>query len=231
MNLGVVIVNDNGVPMAEGMCHNIHPQDCIDENPFGTEDVGVVILESLIHSKVDPTHRFSLCKWPLTIVTIDGVSLHERRHLQNKKELQTNIRPRKGLQKFETLACSILSTNECKRQRLLKEVSIREIARIGCCMYSYCQLIPRDKMKAIREEMWLEDFHLRSTKRLDVHRAIHVNGAGCKVITLESIDVCCTAWYTIHSVSKVKFYKQTGYAKEGCRSRHHGNVGLNNLGK
>jgi hypothetical protein len=50
-------------------------------------------------------------------------------------------------------------------------------------------------LKAIREEMWLGDFRLRSTKKLDVHRAIHVNGAGRKVITFESIDVCCTEWY------------------------------------
>ena len=63
-------------------------------------------------------------------------------------------------------------------------------------------------MKAIREKMWLGDFRLRSTKRFDVHRVIHVNRAGCKVITLESIDVCCTAWYIIHGVSKVEFYKQ-----------------------
>ena len=53
-----------------------------------------------------------------------------------------------------------------------------------------------------------------------------MNGAGRKVITLESIDVCCTTWYIIHSVSKVKFYGQATYAKEGCQSHHHGNIGL-----
>ena len=81
-------------------------------------------------------------------------------------------------------------------------------------------------MKAIYEEMWLGDFRLRSTKKLDVHRAIHVNGTGRKVITLESIDVCCTAWYTIHGVSKVELYKQAAYAKEGRLFRHHGNMSL-----
>jgi len=81
-------------------------------------------------------------------------------------------------------------------------------------------------LKAIREEIWLGDFHLRSTKKLDVHRAIHVNGTGRKVITIESIDVCCKALYTIHGVSKAEFYRQATYAKEGRRSRHHGNVGL-----
>jgi hypothetical protein len=74
--------------------------------------------------------------------------------------------------------------------------------------------------------MWLGDFPLRSTRKLDVHRAIHVNGTGRKVITIESIDVCCKAWYTIHGVSKADFYRQAVYAKEGRRSCHDEHVGV-----
>jgi hypothetical protein len=87
-------------------------------------------------------------------------------------------------------------------------------------------LFPRIKLKAIREEIWLEDFHLRSTKKLDVHRAIHVNGRGCKVITIENINVWWKAWYTIQVVSKADFYKQTAYTKDGRQCRHHGKVGF-----
>ena len=36
INLDVIFVNNNGVAVAEGICCNIHPQDCIDENPLGT---------------------------------------------------------------------------------------------------------------------------------------------------------------------------------------------------
>jgi hypothetical protein len=89
VNLDVVLLNDIGVVVAEGICRNTHPQDCIDENPLGPEDVGVVILESLVHSEVDPTHRFSLRRWHLRNVTIDGISLrkHEQRHMQIEREL------------------------------------------------------------------------------------------------------------------------------------------------
>jgi hypothetical protein len=229
VNMDVVLLNDSGVAVAEGVCRNSHPHDCIDENQLGTDDVGVVIWESLNHSEVDPTHRFSLRRWPLRNVTIDGVSLrdHERRYMEKQIEVLANTRPRKGLRKYETLARSTPTTsNEPKRQRFLGEESIREVATKDCCVHRCCQLFPRDKLKAIREEMWLGDFRLRSTKKLDVHRAIHVNGAGRKVITLESIDVCCKAWYTIHGVSKAEFYRQSAYAKEGRRSRHHGNLGL-----
>ena len=117
---------------------------------------------------------------------------HEQQYIQNQKKLQTNMWPRKDQQKYKTLARPTASANECKRQRLLGEESIREVVTKVCCVHNYCQLFPRNKMKAIHEEMWLGDFRLRSTKKLDVHRAIHVNGAGRKVITLECIDVCYT---------------------------------------
>ena len=93
INLDVVLLNDNGVAVAEGICRNTHPQDCIDENPLGPEDVGVMILESLVHSEVDPTHRFSLRRWPLRNVTIDGVSLreHEQKQMEIERELQSNM--------------------------------------------------------------------------------------------------------------------------------------------
>ena len=50
VNLDLVLLNDSGVAVAEGICRNTHPQDCVDEYQLGIEDVGVVIWESLIHS-------------------------------------------------------------------------------------------------------------------------------------------------------------------------------------
>ena len=33
VNLEVILINDNGVVVAEGICRNTHPQHCIDEKP------------------------------------------------------------------------------------------------------------------------------------------------------------------------------------------------------
>ncbi len=90
VNLEVIVVNDSGVVVAEDICRNIHPHDWIDKNQFDYEDVGVVILESLIHFEVGPTQRFYLQRWPLRNVTIDGVSMRELKRLYtpNYKELQ-----------------------------------------------------------------------------------------------------------------------------------------------
>ena len=41
-----------------------------------------------------------------------------------------------------------------------------------------------------------------------------------QVITLESIDVCCMAWY-IKCISKASFYRQATYVEESRRSHNH----------
>ena len=61
------------------------------------------------------------------------------------------MRPRKGQRKYDTLASSTPSATDCKRQRLLDEESIREVATKDCCVHRCCQLFSRDKLKAIRE--------------------------------------------------------------------------------
>ena len=61
--------------MANGVCGNSNPKDCIDANSFREEDVGVCILNSLDPLEVPSSWRFSLCRWSLRSVLHDGVSL------------------------------------------------------------------------------------------------------------------------------------------------------------
>lgn len=113
--LEVVLLNESGVPLAEGHLH-----DCVDQNLLGNEDVGLVIHESLVYSEVYLTQRFLLHSWPLRNVMLKGVSLrdHEWRHMQIQEEFQANMMPRKSLWKYDSLACVPHTTNECKCQKL-----------------------------------------------------------------------------------------------------------------
>ena len=56
-------------------------------------------------------------------------------------------------------------------------------------------------------------------------------GDESKVIILESIDVWCMTWSIICGMSKVEFYKQAAYLKEGRQSRNFGNLDLRKLRK
>ena len=52
------------------------------------------------------------------------------------------------------------------------------MAMVDCCgSKKYYQLFPITN-KSLRQEMWLADFQMRSTKKLEVHCNIHLNGQG-----------------------------------------------------
>ena len=58
-------------------------------------------------------------------------------------------------------------------------------------------IVYRNKIKSLRQEMGLADFHMCSTKKLEVHYNIHMDGQGHKMVTLENVEVCCNAWYIV----------------------------------
>jgi hypothetical protein len=60
------------------------------------------------------------------------------------------------------------------------------------------------------------------SKKLEVHRNLYLDAHGHKVETLENVEVCYTAWYTLHTVSKADFYRFRKYLSLGRRSRFHG---------
>ena len=215
-----------GFPVADGVCENSNPKYCIDANPLGEEDVGVCILNSLDLLEVPPSWRFSLRRWSLRIVLHDGINLwnHLCRYEEIQKALLATMRPRIGYYKYDSIRVPREPT-QCHRDQILEETSIRSVATKDCCAKRYCQLLPRDKVKSLRQEMWLRNFCMRSAKKLEVHGNMHFNAKGRKVVTLENIEVCCTAWYIIHAVSKAEFYGFQNYLLQGQCSWFHGNFG------
>ena len=142
----------------------------------------------------------------------DGVSLWNYfRHYEEIQEvLLATMRPQKCHRKYDSVRVP-REPMQRRRDQTLGETSIRFVATKDCCAKRCCQLFPCDKIKFLRQEMWLGDFRMRFAKKLEVHRNMHFNAEGCKVVTLENIEVCCTSWYIIHGVSKADFYRFRNY--------------------
>ena len=62
--------------------------------------------------------------------------------------------------------------------------------------------------------------------KLDVHRQVHLNLEGKRVVTIEGIDVCMAAWRHISSVPDSTFHRFQKYATRGDTTQPHGNLGL-----
>jgi hypothetical protein len=148
MGLDVVLRNDLGVSVANDICRNSDPRDCVDVNPLGPDDVEVCILNSLLPLEVPVTWRFSLRRWPLRWVLHEGVSLwdHGRRHEQVQSTLVSNTRPRKGLREYNSSRAPP-EDKEHRRDRILGDESIRLVSAKDCCAKRCCQFFPREKIK------------------------------------------------------------------------------------
>lgn len=72
--------------------------------------------------------------------------------------------------------------------------------------------------------MWLA-YAIGKFKELKVHRNIHIDVHGHKVVTLETVEVYCIAWCIDHAILKVGFEKFWKYSSMGRPSWLYNNFG------
>jgi hypothetical protein len=72
---------------------------------------------------------------------------------------------------------------------------------------------------------WDSDVRLRTHVKLDALRQFHNDGNGNRVVTLEGINVCSTAWQLIMGVSRATFFHYAEAVAFGDKTKHHGNFG------
>ena len=62
--------------------------------------------------------------------------------------------------------------------------------------------------------------------KTEVHRAVHRDARGRRMVTVEGISVCMRAWMHISGVPQATFYRYQGYARANREASEHGNTGL-----
>jgi hypothetical protein len=100
------------------------------------------------------------------------------------------------------------------------------VSTINCCRKNCVQPFSCAKIHALRFQFFHEGGqYFKSHRLLYVHRQIHLDAYGNEMITLEGVDVCSVAWYTIMGVSRATYYRWKVNANNGLRAEHHGNIG------
>jgi hypothetical protein len=85
----VVLHNETGLPVAEGICHSVNSSLILGaDGPQGDSLVAVQILKSLHVAYVPEDWRYSLRAWPIDRVYLNGASLkdHEDRDKFNHRQ-------------------------------------------------------------------------------------------------------------------------------------------------
>ena len=78
-----------------------------------------------------------------------------------------------------------------KARKVLQQQQINLVASKDCCSRRCAQTFPREKIKLLRERMYVgTTFQFRCHLKLDVHRQSRTDHDGCKVVTLEGVEIC-----------------------------------------
>ena len=94
-------------------------------------------------------------------------------------------------------------------------------------MKNRVQPFPREKIKSFRERMYNQStFKFRAHMKTEVHRVMHKDARGRRMVMVEGISVCMRAWMHISGVPQATFYQYQGYARANREANEHGNTGL-----
>lgn len=223
----LVAKHDDGSIFADVLIVNVDPNTCVDgHRVLGDDNVGIVVLQV---ENGDVALEDSLMPWPkrqlFHIAAGAEVSVYD--HARKRSALDEassggRRAPGKRRYRYENRSCAIRS--EDKRKALLSEESVSRVYIQRCCTRSCTRKFGVEVVRALRTEMHLQSFQLKSMKNLEVHRAIHdAHGSNSKVITVEGKDICLKAWRIIHNVSLRTFQRYAMRAKRQERGAPHGN--------
>ena len=226
----IFLHKSDGVPIGKGMCQSISSDLVVDcHGPLGDDHVAVQVVETFDETLIPFEWMFSLRAWHIREAYYNGASLHdhEQRSIYNNALKESARTKRKGNSRpydFHTRK----EAAECvtRADARLTPESINAVASKACCPMTCVQLYPRGKIATLRKQLYQgKDWAFKRHVQLDVHRQIHVNALGNRVVTLDGIDVCPRAWYLIHGIWKSTFHRHAKEVENGARADDHGNTG------
>jgi len=114
-----------------------------------------------------------------------------------------------------------------KKEYLLIQQSIVEVATKPCCQNNCMQHFPHYEIVALGYQLHVKGgVYVHKLCLLEAHKQSQKDAAGKEWITLKSRDVCLTAWWTIHGISKATSYRFKHMSREEVETEDHGNMGL-----
>ena len=150
----VMLRNEAGVDVANGICQNVDPTLVIDSNkkPLGDDRVSVQIAESLCEEEVPCAWMWSMHSWDIRRVFLDGVNLydHDQTNIYNMAMKALNQKAWKGVQSYETSRKRLQPDVPPKKESLLTVQAITNVSTKTCCESNCLQPFPRGQIQALR---------------------------------------------------------------------------------
>ena len=93
--------------------------------------------------------------------------------------------------------------NFVKSKALFTQEFINVVSSKTCCSQNCIQPFPKEKIRAFRERMYYNStFKHKAFMKTEVHRQVHRDTHGRRMVTIDEILVCMQAWIYIYPVSR-----------------------------
>ena len=202
--------NENGDAVGEGICHSIKSNLVVGNNGPLSDTHVVQISKSLKEDEFSDNWRYYVPVWPITHVFYNRASLfnHERRYLFNTHGLNQGLQYTRCRQRVPNeLLQNVILELSWRVATLLSHESINLVSNKICCKRNCVQPFLRIKIRLLRERIYHQiKFEFKDHLKFDVHRQIHANAEGCKVVTLEGEEVSLATWSHIMGVPETTYY-------------------------
>ena len=191
----VTLYNGDGELVGEGTCHSVNSDLVLGANgPL--EDTHVLVHISKSHSEVDIPQEpvYSLVAWPIQLIHCCGASLKDYEARNNFNRAQAallNPPSSMSARPYTSAMRNPPRESGLKSKELHTQESINGVSSKVCCSQNCIQPFPRCKIWAFQERMyWNSTFKHRAFMKMDVHRHIHRDAHGRRMVTIEGVNVC-----------------------------------------
>ena len=218
----VTLYNEEGRLVGEGMCHSVKSDLVVGVNgPLSDTHVAIHICRSHSEEDISQDLMYALVAWPTKLVHYHGASLHDHEARDKWNRLQeacANPPSSKSTRLYTSAIRNPPRHGSVKYMELLSEESINLVSSRVCCLKNCVQPFSREKIKSFRERMYNQStFKFRAHMKTEVHRAVHRDAWGRRMVMVEGISVCMRAWMHISEVPQTTFYRYQAYARANGR--------------
>lgn len=216
-----------GVVLATGRIYACLPDEVFVMDKIGPNHVGVMVINAVPQQG---DQIMSMRLWPLNETRfVGGLRLSEiEAFLCENPSSESEDEFFSGVKKtpyHSSIRTKKISDKVPKISRLLDVGSIRTVSAQECCSENCCQLFPWASTQLVRANYWRKTFDERREWGTEVFSRIQSIGSGQGVV-LEGRNICLSAWWKIHGISRATFMAYKQRYKTGKRSSTHGNTGM-----
>ena len=197
---------------------------------LGDNHVAVFVAKTHSEEYLPKERVYSLVAWLIQYVLCCRTSLQDHEAPDNFNRIQAALLNPSSLNSSRLYTSTIKNPPRetfVKTKDLLTQESIYAVSGKTCCSQNCVQPFLRAKIRAFWEQMYHNStFKHRAFMKTEVHRQVHRDSHGQRMVIVEEIPICMRAWMHISGVPKSTFYRYQTYMNNGREALDHGNKGL-----